>query len=83
VKDHVVRGPLARPTLALMDWVGNRRHGVDLPYAYRTPSQWSEAFVMAGLREVVRRERLGLYPWPASLLFDRRLHFVSVLERAQ
>lgn len=82
IKDHLLLGALARPTLALMDWVGNKRHGVDLPFAYRTDGEWNAAFERARLREVARRDRLGLYPWPASLLFERRLHFISVLRRA-
>lgn len=83
IKDHTVSGALARPTLAFMDWVGNARHGVSLPYSYWTRRQWSEAYTSVGLRVVENRERLGLYPWPASVVFERRLHFVAVLERTQ
>lgn len=82
IKDHLVRGLLAEPTLRLMDWVGNARHGVALPYAYWTPARWREALADAGLRMVERRERLGLYPWPTSLVFERGLHFVALLEPA-
>jgi SAM-dependent methyltransferase len=80
IKDHMVRGPLARHTLRFMDWVGNARHGVALPYAYWNEDQWSAAFERFGLRVSARRDRLGLYPWPASLLFERRLHFIVALE---
>ena len=80
IKDHFVSGAMAHPTLRFMDWVGNRRHGVALPYAYWTPDRWERGFANAGLRVVEQRERLGLYPWPASLLFERRLHFIAVLE---
>lgn len=82
IKDHVLAGPLAWRTLAFMDWVGNARHGVALPYAYWTPERWQEGFARAGLRVRARREFLGLYPWPASLLFERRLHFIAFLEHA-
>jgi SAM-dependent methyltransferase len=81
IKDHVVRGFLARPTLTLMDWVGNARHGVDLPYSYWTAEQWERAFAELGLHPAVRREQLGLYPWPASMLFDRGLHMLTLLEK--
>ncbi|HEU4994014.1 MAG TPA: class I SAM-dependent methyltransferase [Gemmatimonadaceae bacterium] len=83
IKDHSVRGVFARPTLAFMDWVGNARHGVSLPYSYWTPRQWSEAYGALGLRVVENRDRLGLYPWPASLVFERHLHFIAVLERTR
>ena len=34
IKDHLLEGVGARATLAWMDGVGNRRHGVSLPYNY-------------------------------------------------
>ena len=82
IKDHLVQGALAEPTLRFMDWVGNARHGVALPYAYWSPARWREALADAGLRVVEQRERLGLYPWPASLLFERGLHFMALLAPA-
>ena len=80
IKDHVVRGFLARPTLALMDWVGNARYGVSLPYSYWTTAQWERAFADLHLRVAEERTSLGLYPWPASMLFGRGLHFIARLE---
>lgn len=82
VKDHDASGVLARRTLRFMDDVGNRRHGVRLPYNYWTRAEWRAAFAKLGLRPALWRDRLGLYPRPASWLFDRRLHFVARLERA-
>ena len=80
IKDHIVAGLLAQPTLAFMDWVGNARHGVALPYSYWTEARWQAGFERAGLRTATRRDRLGLYPWPASMVFERGLHFIAVLE---
>lgn len=82
IKDHFVRGVLARPTLRFMDWVGNARHGVRLPYSYWTPQEWENAFRDAGLTRSAQRDHLGLYPWPASLLFERGLHFIAALAPA-
>lgn len=82
IKDHDCSGFLAGPTLRFMDEVGNRRHGVRLPFNFWTRERWDRAFASLGLRRASCRERLGLYPWPASLLFDRRLHFVTRLESA-
>ena len=82
IKDHVVQGWVARPTLRFMDWVGNARHGVALPYAYWSEEEWQRHLANAGLRTTRRRDRLHLYPWPASLLFDRGLHFIAALEHA-
>lgn len=82
IKDHVLAGPFAQRTLAFMDWVGNARHGVALPYNYWTEDRWQAAWRGLGLRVATRRDHLGLYPWPASLVFERGLHFIVKLERA-
>lgn len=82
IKDHHVRGLLAHPTLRFMDWVGNARHGVRLPYSYWTPAEWDEAFRAANLTRAAERGQLGLYPWPASMVFERGLHFVAALTPA-
>jgi SAM-dependent methyltransferase len=79
VKDHVVRGLAAARTLRFMDRVGNARHGVSLPHTYLDRDEWRDAFDSAGVRVTAWDTRLGLYPFPASLVFDRRLHFVARL----
>jgi SAM-dependent methyltransferase len=76
LKDVTPLGPLSGVTLRFMDWVGNARHGVPLPYTFWSQAEWREAFARHGLRVEVVRRRLGLYPLPASLLFEKRMHFV-------
>jgi SAM-dependent methyltransferase len=82
VKDHLLSGRLAGATLRFMDRVGNQRHGVALPYCYWTPEAWAEAFRAEGLTVSAWLPSLGIYPWPASLLFDRALRFAARLEPA-
>jgi SAM-dependent methyltransferase len=77
VKDHRLEGLLAGPTLRFMDWVGNRGHDVVLPYNYLSDRQWDVALAAAGLKRATGTERLGIYPFPFTLLFDRGLHFVA------
>lgn len=79
IKDHLADGFLARPTLRLMDWVGNAHHGVVLPYNYWRRSRWDQAFAEVGLSVKAWQTGLGLYPPPATWLFDRRLHVVTRL----
>ena len=67
------------PTLRLMDWLGNRGHDVALPYNYLSRSDWDAAFRRAGCKSKSWEERLALYPAPASLLFDRHLHFIALM----
>jgi ubiquinone/menaquinone biosynthesis C-methylase UbiE len=83
IKDHLLEGALAGPTLRLMDWVGNRGHNVVLPYNYLSTEQWQQAYAKAQLTTVSNTEQLGLYPPPFSWLFDRRLHFVALLAPRQ
>jgi SAM-dependent methyltransferase len=79
VKDHLADGSLAIPTLRFMDRVGNRRHGVRIPYNYLTQTAWNAAFAHAELRIDEWIPRLGLYPVPAGWVFDRQLHFAARL----
>ncbi|MEW6302569.1 MAG: class I SAM-dependent methyltransferase [Verrucomicrobiota bacterium] len=80
IKDHRMDGLLAGPTLRFMDWVGNARHGVVLPYNYWPEARWAEGFRELGWREAERVSELNLYPPPASWFFDRSLHFITRLE---
>jgi len=81
IKDHYLQGMGASATLRFMDWVSNARYGVVLPYNYQTPARWDSLIADAGLRRHAERIDLGLYPWPASWVFGRRLHFVACLEK--
>lgn len=81
IKDHAMEGPAARATLRFMDWVGNARYGVALPYNYWRDARWQAAFAELKLRPVRSVTALGLYPWWANWLFGRRLHFVTLLEK--
>jgi SAM-dependent methyltransferase len=74
VKDHLADGLLARPTLRLMDYVGNAHHGVALPFNYWPGERWRTALDVVGLRPEVWETDLGLYPAPASWALDRGLH---------
>jgi SAM-dependent methyltransferase len=79
IKDHKRNGLAAKQTLRLMDWVGNHRYGVALPYNYLSRAQWEALFANLELKCEQTRDRLGLYPWPLSLFFERDLHFVARL----
>ena len=83
VKDHLARGWLDRRTLELMDWVGNRPHGVVLPFTYFDPRGWEATCLEAGLAETARTSVPDLYTFPLSALFGRDLHFVTRLEKVK
>jgi ubiquinone/menaquinone biosynthesis C-methylase UbiE len=79
IKDHIADSRLDHATLRFMDWVGNRGHGVVLPYNYLSSQQWREIFARLGLESSIYDDRLMLYPLPFRWIFDRRLHFVSLV----
>lgn len=79
IKDHDRTGVLAGATLVFMDRVGNARHGVDIPANYWSKQEWDEAFERHGLAVVQRSNDVPLYPWWASWLFGRSLHFIAQL----
>jgi SAM-dependent methyltransferase len=82
IKDHVVNGVFSRYTLCFMDWLGNARHSVRLPYNYWTQLQWEEATRQLGWRTSQWEHDLRLYPKPADLFFGRRLHFIGLFTPA-
>ena len=77
IKDHVQASWLDRQTLRIMDWTGNAAHGVALPYNYWTAKEWTLALQRIGAAIDTWKTDLDLYPWPASALFGRNLHFVA------
>ena len=81
LKDHFREGFAAAQRLRFMDWVGNARFGVSLPYNYWTQRQWNDSWRQVGLQPEELVTRLGLYPAPADWVFGARLHFVARLRK--
>jgi SAM-dependent methyltransferase len=79
VKDHIAGNAVDRMILRVMDWFGNRAHGVVLAYNYFDRDSWQATLTAAGLVEDVHVPVPGLYPFPFSYIFGRRLHFVARL----
>ena len=77
IKDHTSDGPASALLLRVMDWIGNARYGVRLPYNYWSRQRWVEAFAVHGLGVESWSSELALYPVPASWLLDRSLHFIA------
>lgn len=73
---------LARKTLAFMDRVGNDRFGIESPETYWLEAQWRRAFQQLEAEVTFWTTAVPLYPFWASWLFARGLHFVARLEPA-
>lgn len=83
IKDHLSERTLDFQTLKIMDWVGNRPHGVVLPYNYQSRREWNDFFARAGLAVREWQDRVPVYPFPFSLAFGRRLHVIALLEKSR
>lgn len=81
IKDHLNEGFFSESTLRFMDRVGNARYNVVLPYNYWTKKQWDSAFLELKLKPIVFETKLGLYPFPTNLIFERSLHFLALLQK--
>jgi SAM-dependent methyltransferase len=81
IKDHYREGMAANARLRFMDWVGNARFGVALPYNYLTKQQWHAAWQEIGLQPESVVTKLSLYPKPADWVFGAKLHFIALLRR--
>jgi SAM-dependent methyltransferase len=79
VKDHLCDSTFASHTLAFMDWIGNRSHGVALPYNYWSSGQWRQVWQELGTSPDITVSDIGLYPWFAKPLFENGLHFIARL----
>ena len=81
IKDHLSENRFDFRTLQFMDWVGNRPHGVRLPYNYQSRREWEASFAECGLSIAQWTSEVPLYPFPFSLLVGRGLHFIALLEK--
>jgi SAM-dependent methyltransferase len=79
LKDHTKEGFLANSTLRFMDWVGNKKHGVALPYNYWQKKLWIDTFVELNLEVEYWESDLRLYPPFVDTFFGRSLHFIAKL----
>jgi len=82
IKDHLADGFLNWEILRFMDWVGNERHGVSLPYNYLKKAEWDQHFAELGWNVETWNTKLAIYPFWCSWAFDRSLHFVAKISVA-
>ena len=79
VKDVTAKGFLAAPTLDLMERLANTEHGIAMPETFWSPGEWEDALQRLALTAELWQTRIGLYPFPANLVFERSFHFVCRL----
>jgi SAM-dependent methyltransferase len=81
IKDHLCETPYDDIRLRFMDWVGNKAHGVHLPYLYLSSAKWNSLYEKCNAKVEETRSKLHLYPAPATWIFDDGLHFISKIAK--
>jgi SAM-dependent methyltransferase len=76
VKDLVQAGWLDRQTLRIASWASSDGRAA-LPANHWSAREWTLALQRIGAAIESWQTGLGLYPWPASALIERNLHFVA------
>lgn len=82
VKDHMLHGTGAALRLRFMDYAGNARHGVSLPYNYLAAGEWAALRQALNVQVTTELRDLHLYPWPTDYVFGADLHFAALWQRA-
>ena len=77
IKDHYCEDWYDRLRLKAMDWVGNARYGVPLPYHYFSQRQWDRIRAELALSVDEEVALAGLYIWPLEFFFGGGLHFIA------
>jgi hypothetical protein len=80
IKDHTCRGPVSKQILKAMDYIGNRRHGVNLAYDYWPLEKWKGVFARLGFKVRQWKFDLRLYPAAFDWAFGRGLHLVAAID---
>lgn len=79
VKDHLCQSRWDRLRLCFMDWVGNQSCGINLTYNYLSSEDWEKLYRESQVKHETFIDRLNLYPWIVSFIFDSKLHFMVKL----
>jgi 2-polyprenyl-3-methyl-5-hydroxy-6-metoxy-1,4-benzoquinol methylase len=79
LKDHTCNTKMDSRILRFMDQVGNDRFDVHLPHNYLSTDQWTKLFKNLNLEAFYFEPNFKLYPYPFSIIFDRKLHFICHL----
>jgi SAM-dependent methyltransferase len=81
IKDHLCEGILASATLRFMDHVGNWGHDVAVRGKYFSETEWRDLISQTGAVIDERVDRLDIYPFPFTHIFDRRFQVLFELRK--
>jgi len=82
IKDFIQADWFDRQTLRLIDWVERLPAALGPSGHYWSAGEWTLALQRVGAQIESWETDLAIYPWPASVLFGRSMHFVARLRPA-
>lgn len=83
IKDHLCETKYDFLILKLMDWTGNKPHGIPLIYKYKSEEEWKALFSALHLEIVLWSTDVPLYKFPLNKICGRNLHFIAALKKKQ
>ncbi|HYE60867.1 MAG TPA: class I SAM-dependent methyltransferase [Phycisphaerales bacterium] len=83
IKDHQLKGVLAKARVSFIDWAANAPYGVPCLYRYNTPGEWSQVPGRLGLEVAESLGSMKVYPPVVNLLFGGGLHYFAVLRKPE
>ncbi|HVZ94674.1 MAG TPA: class I SAM-dependent methyltransferase [Phycisphaerales bacterium] len=78
IKDHQLKGPLAKARVSLIDWAANAPYGVKCLYRYNTPNEWRAWPAKFGAAIAKEYPSIVLYPPVFNQLFGNSLQYLAV-----
>jgi SAM-dependent methyltransferase len=81
IKDHQIKGPLAKSRIKLLDWAANAPYGVPCLFRYNTPAQWDEVPKLLGMESKQVLGSMKLYPFPYWIVFGGAVQYFTVLKK--
>lgn len=81
IKDHQIKGLLARPRIQLLDWAANVPYGVPCLYRYNTPVEWASIPDRLNMDTILAIPSMRLYPFPYWIAFGGGVQYFTVLRK--
>jgi ubiquinone/menaquinone biosynthesis C-methylase UbiE len=81
IKDHQLKGFMAKARVSFIDWAANAPYGVPCLYRYNTAKEWGELPGKQGLEAVEVLSSMNLYPPVVNLFFGGSLQYFGVLKK--
>ena len=81
IKDHYNNNKIDEILLRIMDFLGNKFNGVNLPYNFLSSTYWDKLINKNKLIKIELKNNLKIYPRIFDCLLNRKMHFICLLSK--